>query len=276
MKYIHTELKHRMRDLFIWFVAVFGATRLYRRFMRKHGPLVRIIVFHDVPNRRWFDLIIEEIQNSFHIITPDEFHRGEFHQKQINVLFTFDDGYASWVSAVLPALAENGIKGIFFVSSSLLDVAHDSNESGRFMRERLLITPREPLTWEGLKKLHDAGHTIGGHTLTHANLVAVSPDVLMSEILDDKHAIERHLGVTITDFAYPFGTHAHINEHIKERVRSVGYLHGYSAESGFVRTHETFMIPRMCIEETLYSRPMRRWIKGGYDIFLIVKRICAR
>lgn len=269
-------MKHHIRNTFIWLVATFGIVRLYRKEVRKKGPLVRVLVFHDIHDREWFELMVETLCDHFNVISPDEFHAQKFDQERVNVLITFDDGYASWESAALSVLEENGIKALFFVNSTLLDVAHDSAGTDVFMREQLLIRPRAPLTWEGLQKLKDKGHTIGGHTCTHPNLATLHGEDLIREIRDDKHAIEHILGITLTDFAYPFGTQRHVSDEAREAVIVTGYGHIYTTISGFADLHETFSIQRLCIETGITPKKLKRWVLGGYDLFERLKRLCVR
>lgn len=270
------SMKHHIRNTFIWLVATLGIVRLYRKEVRKKGPLVRVLVFHDIHDREWFELMVETLCEHFYVISPDDFHARKFDQERVNILVTFDDGYASWESAVLSVLEENGIKGLFFANSALLDIAHDSAGANVFMREQLLIRPRAPLTWEGLQKLKDKGHTIGGHTCTHSNLATLHGEDLIREIRDDKHAIERMLGITLTDFAYPFGTRWHVSDEAREAVIAAGYGHVYTTISGFADPHETFSIPRLCIETGTTPKKLKRWVLGGYDLFERLKRLCVQ
>ena len=271
-----TKLKHKLRNFFIWCITVIGVVRVYRVWARQSGPLVRVLVFHDIHSRRWFEHLLEDLTLWFHFVTPEEFHAQKFHSEKVNLLITFDDGYASWESAALSVLEELNLKALFFVNSALLDIAHDPMGTEVFMRERLLIGPHAPLTWEGVKKLHNAGHTIGGHSCTHPNLTKLSKEEVVGEILDDKHAIERHINSTLTDFAYPFGTRSYVNQNVQTVALDVGYGYLYTATSGFVDFDTPFAISRMCVESDIHSRALKRWVLGGYDIFLMVKKLCVR
>jgi len=276
MKRKKRNISHRVRDILIFLITILGIARMYRKWVKKNDPLVRVLVFHDVHDREWFELMIETLTKHYHVITPEDFHAKHFHPSRINVLITFDDGYASWETAVQSVFKENELRGLFFINSALMDVAHNGEWAECFMREQLLISPRVPLTWEGVQKLRDAGHTIGGHSLTHPNLTNLSEKDMMREILDDKHAIERHLDTILTDFAYPFGTRAHVNEAVRESVQASGYFHGYTTVSRFVDFDEPFSIPRTCIENESTPHELKRWVGGGYDLFVILKDICVR
>ncbi len=264
------KIKHNVRDILIFLFSLLGISWCYRKCIRR-GPLVRVVAFHDVPNGEWFESTITTLKDKFHLITPAEFYTKKFHTKKINILITFDDGYQSWVDTALSVLRTHGVTALFFINSGLIDTATNGTDTDTFMRERLRISPKKALSWEGVTSLHDAGHTIGGHTQSHPNLAEVSPEEIFQEIKNDKKNIEEKLEITVTDFAYPFGTHTHIPEGIASIVKEAGYTRAYTAMSGFVGVDETFMIPRMCIESDIAPRALTQWTLGAYDLFGMMK-----
>ncbi len=115
------------------------------------------------------------------------------------VSITFDDGRASqWAAA--EALGARGIRATFYVNSPALE------------------TPGY-LTWEQIGLLAAQGNEIGGHTLTHRDLRALTGDEAHSEICDDRDAIISH-GFAATSFAYPFG---YSNDALETIVGECGY-----------------------------------------------------
>ena len=59
------------------------------------------------------------------------------------------------------------------------------------------------LNWDQVRAMHKAGHTIGGHTMSHPNLAHVPLDQARSEIMGCKETLEGVLGVPLVHFAYP-------------------------------------------------------------------------
>lgn len=265
-----TGVKHKFRDLIIWTISFLGLSFLYQVYLRRRGPLVRILCFHDVADVSWFEQVIKMISKNYHLITPEEFHLQKFNSEKINILLTFDDGYQSWVDNCLPVLKKYELKGLFFVTSGLLDLAADTDKVATYMKERLLITPKKPLTWEGAKQLVEAGHTIGGHTVTHPNLAKLSEAEAKEEIMDDKYQLESKLELTLDDFAYPFGTENYINQSLLNLTKTV-YPYQYSAVTGFYSVKNIKLIPRTLIEKNQPISQVKNWIGGSYDIFYILK-----
>lgn len=259
--------KRAIRDGVVTLMAALGFAALYRAREQKKGPLVRIVVFHDVPDALWFESMIKTLAETYAVITPQAFRDGQFDCARINVLITFDDGYRSWTDVAMPILKKYSLEAVFFVSSALIDVAEDPAQVAAFMENQLHISPRPALSWSGVHMLTAAGHTIGGHARTHANLTELTLEQLRHEVISDKETIEAALKNTLTDFAYPFGTSNHVNADAAALVAAAGYTHAYTAISGFAAGVETLHIPRMCIESDSTPQRLKWWVEGAYDLF---------
>jgi peptidoglycan/xylan/chitin deacetylase (PgdA/CDA1 family) len=266
-------MKHRIRDSFIWLISVLGIVRLYRWRKKKKWPLVRVIAFHDVDDVEWFESVVKMLHEQYNILTPRDFHQKLLDENKINVLVTFDDGYQSWIDVVLPVLETYKIKGLFFVSSGLLNAADDPHEAAKFTKECLLLShERELLTWEGAENLLRAGHTIGGHTQTHPDLATLEGAELCEEIAGDKRELERKLDIRLRDFAYPFGKKCYCSDAAHTAAGVAGYSHLYTAEPGFFQDRQgTEDIPRMLIENNQSLGSLKRWMEGGYDLFSVFR-----
>lgn len=115
------------------------------------------------------------------------------------VSLTFDDGNADQMAAA-STLAANGMKGTFFLNSGFLNAPGYMSDSD-------------------VKSLLSAGHEIGGHTVSHPSLPAISTDEAKRQICLDRANLSK-LGASVTDFAYPY---ADENAAVEQVVRSCGY-----------------------------------------------------
>jgi peptidoglycan/xylan/chitin deacetylase (PgdA/CDA1 family) len=100
------------------------------------------------------------------------------------VSLTFDDGLADQAVA-LPLLASHGMPATFFVNSGSVD-------SAGYM------------SWADLSDLQSSGHEVGGHTIVHVSLPALSDEEKQHQVCDDRAALVAH-GLVAKSFAYPFG-----------------------------------------------------------------------
>lgn len=270
------RFSQHIREALIGAMALVGFTRAYRERMGKRGPLVRVLVFHDVRDGVWFRRTIEHLVRTYHVVSPRDFLTRAFDADKINVLITFDDGYASWVETCLPILKEHGVRALFFINSGLVLLHGNPEAQSRYVREKLLLSPRETISWEGVRALRDAGHTVGGHTVSHERLSSLPEDAQVREIRDDKSTIERELGRPLVAFAYPFGNESDYTEATMRIVQDAPYGHAFTTAGTFADMSDPRTLARTCVEDGQSISSLDRWILGGYDLYRQVKKLCAR
>jgi len=251
---------------------------VYRLYWRKRGPLVRVVVFHDIDDAQWFSASLKLLLERYHVLTPKAFREKEFVQDKINVLITFDDGYRSWVTTCLPILENSTCEAVFFINSGLIDVSEEESVQSSYVRDNLkLRTPRETLSWDQVRVLYEAGHMIGGHSKTHLRFSKLQNEVQKSEIFEDKERIESMIGAPVSFFAFPFGNNGDFTPESVRIAREAGYTDIFSTEPGFLDiASNTHVVRRLCLENRMSRRALIQWIEGGYDCYAIVKRICAQ
>lgn len=131
------------------------------------------------------------------------------------VILTFDDGFPSWVTVVLPALRERGMVAEFYVTLDAIRVG--------------------ALRWSDVKRLAAEGNGIGAHDVHHVQLAGVpgrrpaSRARMRREVTGVRTAIEAHVGVAPDSIAYVGGG---FNRTLIEEVRRAGYTTARSVERG--------------------------------------------
>ena len=119
-----------------------------------------------------------------------------------SVILSFDDGWSDQFAYAFPVLKKYGYSATFFVFT---------NAIGR----------RGFLTWEELRAMLGAGMTVGSHSRSHPFLTKMAePSALWNEIYESRKMLEKNLGVSIDEFAYPFGQY---NPEIVSLVKKAGY-----------------------------------------------------
>jgi len=138
------------------------------------------------------------------------------------VSVTFDDGYRDLMGFALPVLRELRIPATFFIVTGGIGATDAWN--------RIEGLPNEPImSWDDLKRLRDAGMTIGSHSASHAPFDGLDESRLKEEISGSKLALERRLGMAVRHFAYPQGRFTPEAERL---VRSSGYDAGWATRKG--------------------------------------------
>lgn len=147
------------------------------------------------------------------------------------ILFSFDDGYQLDFE-VARLLEKHGFRGIFY------------------------ITTIGELTDTDVKRLHDAGHTIGGHTLTHPpDMKLLSYDDQLEEIKRNRDVLSLVIGAEVTLFAYPKGKY---NDTTIQAAKDAGIEQARTVNVGNV----TVPIDPYRYHTTVHIHPTRAEYKG--------------
>ena len=123
------------------------------------------------------------------------------------VSFTFDDGWISQATVAQPLLEQFGYRATFYLLSGSLDVF-----------PYLSVTQAA--------SLHDTGHEVGSHTISHPHLPQLSTDELRRELATSRVDLEAAIGVPVTHFASPYGE---TDARVLDEVRPV-----YSSHRGVI------------------------------------------
>ena len=129
------------------------------------------------------------------------------------VVLTFDDGYADFYLAALPALQHHGFNATLYITTSFVE------GTSRWL-EKIGEGDRPMLTWEQLAAINSSGIECAAHTHTHPALDMLPLSAARDEIVRSKELLEEHLGQRISSFAYPFGFYSSRVMHI---VRESGF-----------------------------------------------------
>jgi peptidoglycan/xylan/chitin deacetylase (PgdA/CDA1 family) len=104
-----------------------------------------------------------------------------------------------------------------------------------------------------VRELHNAGMTIGGHTVNHPILTSVEHAVARDEIATGKESLEAIIGGNVTLFAYPNGRpeQDYHGTHV-QMVRDIGFTAAVSTAVGAARVEsDRFQLPRYTPWDTI-------------------------
>ncbi|MBI4872204.1 MAG: polysaccharide deacetylase family protein [Candidatus Riflebacteria bacterium] len=142
-----------------------------------------------------------------------------------NVVLTFDDGSDDFADLAMPVLERHGFKAIVFAVTGWVD--------GRLqMTSSPGVSPARSLSWEALGGVLRAGHEVGSHTVSHADLRSLDDAQLARELSDSRAALEDRLQVRIRLLAYPRGKY---DARTLQAARAAGYEAAFTTLDGHVR-----------------------------------------
>lgn len=167
---------------------------------------------------------------------------------------TFDDGYADFVTRVVPALRRYGFTATVYVVVDALGGDNRWDADG----------PRKPLmTADDVRRVAQDGIEVGSHSLTHRRLSTVDSAGLEDEIGASRVALERIVDGPVDGFCYPYGDAA--DREVAMAARA-GY--GYACAVGARAFAGPHALPRTYIGDRdssprLYAKWLRHRLNGG-------------
>ena len=274
-------LRTALRDGLVQVAAVLRldevALHRQRARLAQTGPQVLVVEMHETL-RADVDRLrrqLEWVSGRFTLITPETFFglwgrpSTDTGWSKPGVLFTFDDGRASNYAVAAPLLEEAGARGLFFVVPDFVGLR--GSEARQFYYSQIDIrslpqaTDEEvwtPMNSQHLRDLVRRGHSIGSHTLSHANLVGLAPFELQRQIQSSAEKIRLWTGKDVAAFAWPYAWNA-ITREAWELVRK-HYRFCFSPCPGTTcfRSDSPGLIWRTEIE-AYYSEPRYRFMYAG-------------
>ncbi|GAA3487045.1 MULTISPECIES: polysaccharide deacetylase family protein [Streptomyces] len=148
---------------------------------------------------------------------------------------TFDDGYADFLHAALPALRRHACTATVFV---LPGRPGGSNEWDPLGPRRALLTE------SGIREAAEAGMEIGSHGLVHRDLTRATREELLAETRHSRALIADLTGRPPEGFCYPYGV---FDRRVAAAVREAGYSYGCAIDPGPLTG--VFALPRTHISQ---------------------------
>jgi len=137
------------------------------------------------------------------------------------VAITFDDAYRSVIELAFPILSEAGFVASVFAPTSY--IGQEGAMSWPGIGDWLHSEYRHelnPLSWEELARLADAGWEVGSHGRSHARLTDLDQPALDAELGESRAEIERQLSRSCRSLAYPYGER---DQRVVASARRAGY-----------------------------------------------------
>lgn len=187
----------------------------------------------------------------------------------IQVVITFDDGYASLHDRAAPILADYGATATAYVNTGWIgDTARKSSEAslGHYPNEFFM-------NWGEAEVLANAGWNFGSHGVGHLDLTQQDIASVERELTESKGEIQSRLGRPCEHFAYTWGR---FTPALASEVRRAGYQSAASCLHGPVSADsDQFALPRIDVRAEYEMQDFVALVSGRWD-YLGYKQRLAR
>lgn len=226
-----------------------------RRLSSKNRPGTAVVLYyHSVPRR--YQARFEEqmrmitsrarpiaLKNLDHL--PADWH---------SVAITFDDALESFAENAVPVLQQLNIPATVFVVTDALGSRPAWGESYYDPEERVM-SDEQLLNLPSLI-------SVGSHTLTHPNLVALSEEVAAREITESRKKLESLLQRPIATFSFP---HGKFSGSTVRQCREAGYERVFTIEPALLSADQPeFVAGRVAADPWDWGLEFRLKIRGAY------------
>ena len=132
---------------------------------------------------------------------------------------SYDDGVVQ-DEHLIQILDRYGIKCTFNLNSGLF-----AQEDGN---NRTLLSDHRMTAIRARSLYYNSGHEIAAHGKDHTFLDELPPDVAISEVWEDRKALETMFGGFVRGFAYPFGTY---NQQLCQNLAQLGIAYARTVKA---------------------------------------------
>lgn len=141
------------------------------------------------------------------------------------IILTFDDGYIDFYITAFPILKRFNFHAVSFIPTGLMN-------QGYYM------------SWNQIKEIQAAGLiTFEAHTVNHVNLVSLSYQAALKQMLDSKNVLQSQTGYPVNFIAYPYGASS---GSVQAAAQKAGFVGGLGTWYGKV-SGPGMNLPRMRI-----------------------------
>lgn len=185
-----------------------------------------------VPEAAFLEQLARLEERQWRVIGFDELLRGLADPSLLSersAVLSFDDGYRSMHSKVLPLLERLDLPAVLFVPTSYV-ARENSFDAG--------VEPVEAICdWSELGDLERRNVSIQSHGVSHRKFSLLSNAEIRDEITHSKQVLEDAIGHTVSGIAYPYGDPGCDSSALDAMLSETGY------EVAFLYKGGTFALP---------------------------------
>jgi peptidoglycan/xylan/chitin deacetylase (PgdA/CDA1 family) len=238
----------------VYFVLFLGWNRFSRMLGKKPRGTCVVLYYHSVPRRyqRSFERQVTMVASKAKPIALSNLNH--LPENTHSVAITFDDGLGSFAENAVPVLRKHNVPATVFIVTDALGCRPAWGESYYDSDERVMSDEQV----RGLPELI----SVGSHTLTHPDLLAVSEESAALEITQSRKKLEALLRRPITTFSFP---HGRFSGSTVRQCREAGYERVFTTEPVLLSGLQSkFVIGRVAADPWDSGLEFKLKIAGAY------------
>jgi peptidoglycan/xylan/chitin deacetylase (PgdA/CDA1 family) len=195
-------------------------------------PPAQYPTWNYVPEATFLEQLAHLAERRWQILGFEELRRGLADPSLLperSAVLSFDDGYQTMHTKVLPLLKRFNHPAVLFVPTEYVGGNNTFDEG---------VEPREPICgWSDLVDLDRQDVSVQSHGASHRQFSGLSNAEIRDELVRSKQALEDALGRVVAGIAYPFGDPGRDPPALDALLGETGY------EIGFLYKGGTFRLP---------------------------------
>jgi peptidoglycan/xylan/chitin deacetylase (PgdA/CDA1 family) len=210
---------------------------------------IPILLYHNIDGKGPFSIDAKTLREHFQLIRDRGIRVIPLHEliqrlehpvpyRDKVIVITFDDGYGSLYTKLLPLAREFGYPVTLFVYSDNISLKSTKN-----------------LTWDRIRYMDRMGIDIQAHSISHADLTQLSKKNdpasrkrLFEEIYLSKRILELYIGKKVDFYAFPYGRY---DLNTIDLTQKSGYRRVFSTDYGSnIITRDNFCLRRQHIKSS--------------------------
>jgi peptidoglycan/xylan/chitin deacetylase (PgdA/CDA1 family) len=224
---------------------------LYHSVTSHPHPLIAPFAVDEATFGRHLDLIAERGLTTLTVAGfVDAVERGDEELLRTAAVITFDDGFADFASAALPALQARGMDATLYLATGLLR-GGPSPPVDAALADHMLA-------WSQLPELRAAGTEIGAHSHAHPQMDTLGRARACEEVVVCKRLLEDALAAEVESFAYP---HGYSSPRLRRLVRDNGYRSACAVKDALSSPRDDrYALARLMIRATTSVQEVSAWL----------------
>jgi peptidoglycan/xylan/chitin deacetylase (PgdA/CDA1 family) len=200
-----------------------------------------------------FEQYVDWIAHTYNVIPLQELLGRLSGGKSVlgTACLTFDDGYRGVFINALPVLHRHQAPATVFI------VTGHAESPGYFWWDREEL---QAASWNLIRVAAHADISIGAHSVTHRNLVALSAAEAHEELEASLNAVRTRADITAQLIAYPYGR---VNSEIVALARRSGFTGGIGERYGLTNScSDPLRLPRVNVPSGIPLETLECWAAG--------------